>query len=52
MALPPHDPNKRKQTLERRNLDLVEMVALFDGRPAFTYPSPRNGEERFVTVAK
>lgn len=52
MTLPPHDPNKRRRTLEDRNLDLVEMAKLLDGRPSYTVSSNRNGEERFVTVAE
>jgi uncharacterized DUF497 family protein len=28
------------------------MAALFDGRPVVTFPSPRLGEERWVTVGR
>jgi uncharacterized protein len=31
-------------------LDLMDATELFDGRPVYSYPSPRDGEERFVTV--
>jgi uncharacterized DUF497 family protein len=44
------DENKRAINLAERGLDLIDATPLFDGRPVFTYPSPRHGEERFVTV--
>ena len=40
----------RAINLADHGLDLIEATKLFDGRPVFTYPSPRHGEERFVTV--
>jgi uncharacterized DUF497 family protein len=44
------DENKRATNLAEHGLDLIDATPLFDGRPVFTYPSPRHGEERFVTV--
>jgi uncharacterized protein len=44
------DERKRATNLRTHGLDLMDAAALFDGRPAYTYPSPRHGEERFVTV--
>jgi uncharacterized DUF497 family protein len=44
------DEKKRASNLANHGLDLIEATKLFDGRPVFTYPSPRHGEERFVTV--
>jgi uncharacterized DUF497 family protein len=44
------DEDKRQATLARRGIDFIGMAALFDGRPVVTFPSPRLGEERWVTV--
>ena len=44
------DEKKRAINLAEHGLDLIDATRLFDGRPVFTYPSPRHGEERFVTV--
>jgi uncharacterized protein len=44
------DENKRAANLKKHGVDLLDAVLLFDGRPVITYPSPRNDEERFVTV--
>jgi uncharacterized protein len=44
------DDNKRAINLAEHGLDLIDATPLFDGRPVFTYPFPRHGEERFVTV--
>ncbi len=46
------DENKRAINLAEHGLDLIDATRLFDGRPVFTYPSPRHGEERFVTVGQ
>jgi uncharacterized DUF497 family protein len=46
------DENKRAINLAGHGLDLIDATPLFDGRPVFTYPSPRYGEERFVTVGQ
>jgi uncharacterized DUF497 family protein len=35
---------------EKHALDFIDAVDLFDGRPIYTYPSVRLGEERSVTV--
>ncbi|MGB8684642.1 MAG: BrnT family toxin [Candidatus Binatus sp.] len=44
------DENKRTMNLRVHGLDLMDATRLFDGRPVYAYPSPRHGEERFVTV--
>jgi len=44
------DDTKRAANLAKHDLDLLDGQALFDGRPGYTYSSPRAGEERFVTV--
>ena len=46
------DENKRAKNLAEHGLDLIDATPLFDGRSVFTYPSPRHGEERFVTVGQ
>ena len=46
------DEKKRAINLAEHGLDLIDATPLFDGRPVFTYPSPRHGEERFVTVGQ
>jgi len=42
--------DKRLWTLEDRGLDFRDVRHLFDGRPLYTYPSPRDDEARFVSV--
>ncbi len=44
------DAGKRSANSAKQGLDLIDAVALFDGRSVFTYPSPRGDESRFVTV--
>ena len=44
------DEKKRAINLRVHGLDLMDATRLFDGRPVYSYPSPRLGEERFVTV--
>ncbi len=46
------EEKKRAINLADHGLDLIDATKLFDGRPVFTYPSPRHGEERFVTVGQ
>ena len=41
---------KRLWTLEDRALDFRDAGLLFDGRPLYTYPSPREEEARFESV--
>ncbi len=43
---------KRLQTLADRGLDFRDARLLFDGRPLYSYPSPRNDEARIVSVGK
>jgi uncharacterized DUF497 family protein len=42
--------NKRLCTLTDRGLDFRDARHLFDGRPLCSYPSPRDGEERIVSI--
>jgi uncharacterized DUF497 family protein len=35
------DENKRFANIEKHNLDLIDGIRLFDGRPIYSYPSPR-----------
>jgi uncharacterized DUF497 family protein len=42
--------DKRLRTLKDRGLDFRDARYLFDGRPIYTYPSSRAGEDRFVSV--
>ena len=44
------DPEKRLQTLRDRQLDFIDAIALFDGRPMLTVQSNRNDEERYKTI--
>jgi uncharacterized DUF497 family protein len=44
------DEGKRASNLAKHRLDLLQARQLFDGRPVFTYPSPRGDEARFVSV--
>lgn len=36
--------------LAKHRVDLIDAAIPFEGRPVFWYPSPRDGELRFVTV--
>jgi uncharacterized DUF497 family protein len=44
------DEDKRVINLKKHGLDLIDAEELFDGRPIYTYPSPKNDEARFVSV--
>ena len=44
------DENKRQENIARRGLDFLDARRLFDGRPVFTYRSPREDEERWGMV--
>jgi uncharacterized DUF497 family protein len=44
------DENKRASNLAKHKVDLLQARQLFDGRPLFTYPSPRDDEARCVSV--
>lgn len=45
------DESKRERVLAERGIDFLRVAAsLFDGRPFLTAPSPRDGEERFLSV--
>jgi len=41
---------KRIKTLNERGLDFRDAAQLFDGRAIYSYPSPREGEARFVSI--
>jgi len=43
--------NKRQRNVSDHGVDFIDMTQVFDGRPTFTYRSPRNDEDRWVTVA-
>ena len=45
------DENKRAINLRVHGLDFTRATTLFDGRPMYTYLSPRGGEERSVSIA-
>jgi hypothetical protein len=45
------DENKRRRNVSDHGVDFVDVVQVFDGRPTFTYRSPRNDEDRWGTVA-
>jgi uncharacterized DUF497 family protein len=45
------DERKRQANLVKHGLDFRRAVQVFD-RPSFTYPSPRQDEERWVTVGE
>ena len=44
------DEAKRLRTIARRGIDFLDAALLFDGRELLTVPSPRAGEERWLSV--
>jgi uncharacterized DUF497 family protein len=44
------DEAKRLRTLDQRGLDFRHATDLFDGRPLYTFGSPRADEARFVSI--
>lgn len=45
------DERKREWVLAERGIDfLLIAFALFDGRPLLTVPTPRDDEERFLSI--
>ena len=44
------DEAKRATNVEKHGVDFLDAAALFDGRPVFTYASPRGAEPRWGTV--
>ena len=38
--------------LRERAIDFIHEPHLFDGRPLMTVPSPRGGEERWVSIGE
>jgi uncharacterized protein len=43
---------KRLAVLDARRLDFLDGRRLFDGRPICTAPSPRSGEQRWVSIGE
>jgi len=46
------DEIKRTSNFEKHGLDFREAPNVFDGRPVYSYPSPRLEEQRIVTVGQ
>jgi uncharacterized DUF497 family protein len=47
------DESKREWVLAERQIDFLRVaVELFDGRPLLTVPTPRNAEERFLSIGQ
>ena len=46
------DAAKRSQVLEGRGIDFLDAAFLFDGRPILSVATPRNGEERWLSVGE
>ena len=44
------DETKRRINIRDHKVDFVDAAQLFDGRPTFTYHSPRHEEDRWGTV--
>lgn len=44
------DEAKRLRNIALHRVDLIDVVQLFDGRPVFTYHTPRDGEDSWGTV--
>lgn len=44
------DESKRLRNIEDHGVDFIDMAEIFDGRPVFTYYTPRDGEDRWGTV--
>jgi uncharacterized DUF497 family protein len=45
------DESKREWVLAERGMDFLRVgFALFDGRPLLTLPTPRDDEDRFLSV--
>jgi len=43
---------KRLAVLDARRLDFLDGCRLFDGRPICTAPSPRGGEQRWISIGE
>ena len=47
------DEDKRLSNLDKHGIDFLDAAALFEeGRHVYSYPSPKNEEERWVTVGR
>ena len=46
------DETKRHLNIRDHKVDFVDAAQLFDGRPTFTYHSPRHEEDRWGTVGE
>lgn len=45
------DEDKRNKVLAERKIDFVDAAIIFDGRPIYTFKSPRGEEMRYVSIA-
>jgi uncharacterized protein len=43
---------KRRTVLDARRLDFLDGCRLFDGSPICTAPSPRSGEQRWISIGE
>ena len=43
---------KRQKTLQERGLDFAKAFEFFDGRPVIHQPTPRDGEDRWKSIAQ
>ncbi len=46
------DEGKQRWLIDDRGIDFEDMKALFDGRPRVSYSSPRDGEDRTVSLGE
>lgn len=46
------DEEKCRRNLNKHGLDFRDAHLVFDGRPALHVPSRKDGEERFVSIAR
>lgn len=44
------DEGKRASNLDKHAIDFLRARHLFDRRPVYSYPSPRDDERRIVTI--
>ena len=44
------DEDKRLLNLQKHGIDFVDAQSVFEEERIYTYPSPKNDEERWVTV--
>jgi len=44
------DENKRLRNIRDHGIDFIDAAEIFDGRPVFSYHTPRGDEDRWGTV--